>query len=97
MLWRGNGEGMDYHGDYLMISVGKPRAQMGYRKVGCLFGTLKDASECLRQELEVNNSFSYTFNETPHRWKWPTPFLTHSTNQRPALGILQLQDPRHDL
>ncbi len=77
MLWRWNGEGMDYHGDYLMIAVGKLRAQRGYRKLGCLFGTLKDASECLRQELEVNNPFSYTFNETPSGY-W-CPSVTRTT------------------
>ena len=40
---------------------------MACGKVDCLFGTLRDAIECLRQELEVNNSFSYTFNYTKTR------------------------------
>ena len=34
---------------------------MACGNLDCLFGTLKDAIECLRQELEVNNHVSYTF------------------------------------
>lgn len=43
---------MVYHHDDLMMSVGPTRVQMGYGNDGCLFGTLKDAVECLCQDLK---------------------------------------------
>ena len=50
---------------------------MACGKVDCLFGTLKDAIECLRQELEVNNPVSYTFNDTKFHPKYPS--ITRTT------------------
>ena len=45
---------------------------MACGKVGCLFGTWKDAIEVLRQELEVNNPFTNTFNDTKSRPQYPS-------------------------